>query len=70
VKIRHSKQFCANDKVIVALNADKDKYLNYEKSRSGDTIGNLCLQCQDSEILNFSLEYRKDTIIMLMDLRE
>ena len=38
LKMKHSNKVCAHDKVIVALNADKDKYLNYEKSTSGDNI--------------------------------
>ena len=46
-----SKKVCANDKVIVALNTDKDKYLNYETSINGDLIGNVSLRCHGSERL-------------------
>ena len=35
-----------------------DKYLNYGRSANGSTIGYVCVQCHDSEELNF-LEYRK-----------
>jgi hypothetical protein len=43
----------SHDSVIVALNADKEKYLNYEISTSGSTIGNVCVHCYDSKELNF-----------------
>ena len=42
---------CAHDKVIVALNADKDQYLNYIIIISGDNIGKVCVRCHDSERL-------------------
>ena len=50
--MNYSKKVCAHDKVIVALNADKEIYLNYGTSSSGDLIGNVCLRCHDSEELN------------------
>ena len=41
-----------HDKVIVALNINKYKYLNNKTSNNGDLIVNLSLRCHDSEILN------------------
>ena len=46
--MKHSKNFCAHDKVIVALNADIEKYLNYETTINGELIGNICVCCHDS----------------------
>ena len=40
------------DKSIVALNTDKDKYLNYETSNNGDLIGSVHVHCHKSEELN------------------
>ena len=37
--MEHFNKVCSHDNVIVALNADKEKYLNYETSTSGSTIG-------------------------------
>ena len=51
--MKYSKKVCAYDKVIVALNADKDKYLNYETRNSGDVIENGCVPGHDSERSNF-----------------
>ena len=42
-------KMCSHDSVIVALNADKEKYLNYETSTSGSTIENVCVSYHDSE---------------------
>ena len=53
VKIKYFKEVCRHDKIIVALNADKDKYLNYEKSTNSDTIGNKCELYHNGEKLNF-----------------
>jgi len=64
-----SKKVCAHEKVIVVLNADKDKYSNYETSISGDTTGNLCVYCHDSEKLNF-FGISKDWILLTVDNRE
>ena len=43
---------CIHDRAIVALNTENDKYLSYKTSTSGETTGNLCKRCQDSERLN------------------
>ena len=51
--MNYSTKVCAHDKIIVALNADKDRYLKYETSINGDLIGNVCQRCHDSEKLNF-----------------
>ena len=37
--MKYFKKVCVHDRAIVALNADKDEYLNYETSTSGDFIG-------------------------------
>ena len=34
--MKYSKMECAYNKVIVASNADKDKYLNYETCNNGN----------------------------------
>ena len=44
---------CVYDRVIVVLNADKDKYLNCEKSSNPDTIGNELKYCQKMRDLIF-----------------
>jgi len=51
--MKHFKKVCSHDSVIVALNADKEKYLNYEISTGGSTIGYVCVRCHDSKELNF-----------------
>jgi hypothetical protein len=51
--MKYSKIVYAHDKVIVALNARKEKYLNYETSTSGNTIGNVCVSCHDKEIFDY-----------------
>ena len=43
---------CAHNEGFIALNADQDKYLNYEKSTNGNTIGNTCVRCHDSKRLD------------------
>jgi len=53
MKMKYFKIVCVNDRVIVTLNADKDKYLNYKTSTNGDTIGHASERCHDSERLNF-----------------
>jgi hypothetical protein len=35
------------------LNADKNRYLNYETNTNGDIVGNKYLHCRDRERLNF-----------------
>jgi hypothetical protein len=52
--MKHFKKLCSYDSVIVALNADKEKYLNCKPTTSGSTIGNVCIHCHDSKALNFS----------------
>ena len=47
--MKHFKKVYTHDEVIVASNTDKDKYLNYETSNSGKTIGNICVCCHKSE---------------------
>ena len=51
--MEHFNKVCSHVNVIVALNADKEKYLNYETSTSGSTIGNVCARCHDTMELNF-----------------
>ena len=51
--MNYSAKVCTHDKIIVVLNADIDRYLNYETSINGDLIGNVCVRCHDSEKLNF-----------------
>ena len=53
VKIKYFKKVCAYDRVIVTLNADINKHLNYETSTNGDSTGNVCKYCHDTEKLNF-----------------
>ena len=48
--MKYLKKVCAQDKIIVALNADKDKYLNYKTTNSG-IIGNVCMRWHDIERL-------------------
>ena len=50
--MNYSTKVCTHEKIIVVLNADKEKYLNYETSASGDLIGNVCIRCHNSEELN------------------
>ena len=47
------KKVCKYDNVIVELNADKYKYLNYETSSCGNTSLIVCIHCHDGERLNF-----------------
>ena len=51
--MKNFKKVCSHDSVIVAFIADKEKYLNYEISTSGNTIRNVCVHCHDSKKLNF-----------------
>ena len=55
---KYLKKVCAHGRMIILLNADKEKYFDYEKSTNCDTIRNVCENCQDSETLD-SLDYRK-----------
>jgi hypothetical protein len=52
MKMKYSKKVCAHDKIIVAMNAEKKKYLKYKISINGDSIGNICVRCHDSEELH------------------
>ena len=52
VKMKYSKKVCAHDRITVMLNADKEKYLNYETSINGDLIGNVCVRGHASKELN------------------
>ena len=55
----------ALDKVIVALNVRKEKYLNYETSINGDLIGNKSAHCRDSKELNYFGVLKKIQIMMV-----
>ena len=46
------KKVCVLDRFIAALNAGKDKYLNYETGTSGNIIGNVRVVCHNSERLD------------------
>ena len=48
VKVEYFEKACAYNKVIVALNAGKEKYLNYERSVIAYLIGNVCVRCHDN----------------------
>ena len=50
--MKYLKKACINKKVVVALNGDKEKYLNYETSINEYLIGNACIRCHYSERLN------------------
>jgi hypothetical protein len=52
LKNKYIKQVFVHDKVSVALNDDKDKYLNFETSTSSNTVRNVCVRCHDSQKLN------------------
>ena len=69
VKMKYFKKACVHDKFIVALNALKDKYLNYETSTNGDLIGKVCLRCHDSKTFN-SLECPRISTIKMVDMQE
>jgi len=47
------KKLCIHNRVIVAFDAHKDEYLNYETCSIGDLMGNVCVRSHDSERLNF-----------------
>ena len=49
--MKQFKKVCADDKLIVALNADKEKYLNYEETTSDNTIGNVCMHFHETDQL-------------------
>jgi len=66
--MKYSKKVCKHDKVVVTLNADKDKYLNYETSTNGNTIGNVCVCYHDSERLYFF--GLSKNFFMIVDIRE
>ena len=57
--MKYSQKTYVHDKVIVAMNIDKKKYLNYETSANGNLIGNACVRCHDSKELNFFRVPRK-----------
>ena len=67
--MKYSKKVCAHDKVIVVLNANKDKYFNYETSINGYLFENVSIHCHDIERLN-SIGARNDSILMMVDMRE
>ena len=54
--MKYFKNACANDRVMVVLNAHMDEYLNNEKSNNDDFIGNVDVRFHNfhnSEKLNF-----------------
>ena len=51
--MKYSKKACVHDRVVVALNAEVEKYLNYETSASGSKNGYVWVHCHDSRELNF-----------------
>jgi len=60
--MKYSKKVCVQDKVIVALNAQQEKYLNYQTSTIGNTIGNVCLRFRESDKLySFGLPKKFNT---------
>ena len=67
--MKRFKKACSNDSVIVALNADMEKYLNYETSTRGSTIGNVCMRCHNSKELNF-FGVPKNSTLMMADMRD
>ena len=64
----YSMKLCAYEKAIIALNTDKDKYLNYKTSTNGNTIGNVCVCYHDSERLYFF--GLSKNFFMIVDIRE
>ena len=57
--MKYSKKACVYDSVVVSLNAEKEKHLNYEACANSNTIGYVCVHCQDSKKLNFFGVLRK-----------
>ena len=53
VKMKYFKKTCVHDKAILAMNAEEEKYLNYEPSSTRDLIGNACVCGYDSKQFNF-----------------
>ena len=51
--MKYCKKVCEHCRMVVALNADKDTYWNYEASTKGEIIGNVHVHSHDSERLNF-----------------
>ena len=52
MKTNYFKNVFTHDEVIVALHARKEKYLDYEKSITGNVIGNVRMRCHAIEVLN------------------
>jgi len=48
-----------HDRVVLALNGDKETYLNFETSTNGNTFGNICECFHGSQGLNFFGELQK-----------
>ena len=53
MKTRYPKKTSVHDKVVVAMNTDKEKYLNDKASANRDLIGNVHVRCHDSKELSF-----------------
>ena len=47
VKMKYLKKVCAHNRIIVALNADKDKYLNYKRSTIGEMYVGIVMTVSD-----------------------
>ena len=67
--MEHFEKVCSHDSVIEALNAGKEKCLNYEIGTSGNTIGNVCVHYHDSKELNF-FGVPKNSTLMNVDMRD
>ena len=57
--MKSTKKTCVHDSTLVALNAEKEKYLNYETSTKAGTTEYVCVRCHDSKELNFFGAQRK-----------
>jgi len=55
VKIKYLKKAYVHDSVsvVAALNADNEKYLNYEATADGGFIGCVCTHCHRRRVYNF-----------------
>ena len=62
--MKYFKKVCLHDRVIMAVNADKEKYLNNEQITCVKTIGNVRVKCHDSEEFLWST---KNAIVLTLD---
>ena len=49
--MKHFEKVLVYDKAIVAVNADIEKYLNFETCMNGDLIGNVSMRYHNSKQL-------------------